>query len=88
VFGKDLNASIRNKLLHSLFPARARKNLAQITRVILHSKYRRTGLGTHLVREMLPLVGRLYVETVAVMARYNPFFEKAGMTRVAESRPD
>jgi len=27
------------------------------------------------------------VETVAVMARYNPFFEKAGMQRIAESTP-
>ena len=27
------------------------------------------------------------VETVAVMAKYNPFFEKAGMQRIAESKP-
>jgi len=64
------------------------RNLAQINRVILHPKYRSIGLGARLVRETLPLIGRPYVETVAVMARYNPFFEKAGMTRVAESSPD
>jgi hypothetical protein len=28
------------------------------------------------------------VETDAVMARYNPFFEKAGMQRIAESKPN
>jgi hypothetical protein len=28
------------------------------------------------------------VELVAVMARYNPFAEHAGMTRVGESHPD
>ncbi len=27
------------------------------------------------------------METLAVMARYNPFFEKAGMQKIAESKP-
>jgi len=27
------------------------------------------------------------VETIAVMAKYNPFFEKAGMTKIAETQP-
>ncbi|MCD6537013.1 hypothetical protein J7L18_00140 [Candidatus Bathyarchaeota archaeon] len=54
-----------------------------ISRVIIHPKYRSVGLGSRLVRETLPLVGRKYIETMAVMARYNPFFEKAGMTRIA-----
>lgn len=27
------------------------------------------------------------METMAVMTRYNPFFEKAGMTKVAEKLP-
>jgi hypothetical protein len=39
------------------------------------------------VRETLPLAGTLYVEAVAVMARYNPFFERAGMRKVAEQPP-
>jgi hypothetical protein len=30
----------------------------------------------------MPLTGFKYVETLAVMAKYNPFFEKAGMSRV------
>lgn len=31
---------------------------------------------------------RAFVETVAVMSKYNPFFEKAGMKRIAKSVPD
>lgn len=64
------------------------RDFATISRVILHPKYRSIGLGTRLVRETLPLVGRLYVETMAVMARYNPFFEKAGMRKIAEAHGD
>lgn len=59
--------------------------LATISRVILHPKYRSIGLGVRLVRETLPLAARPYVETIAVMARYNPFFEKAGMEKIIES---
>jgi len=63
------------------------RDFAWISRVVLHPKYRSIGLGAMLVRETLPLVRRRYVETIAVMARYNPFFEKAGMTKVAEGKP-
>ena len=58
-----------------------------INRVIIHPKYRTIGLGARLVRETLPLVGRRYVELVAVMAQYNPFAEKAGMRKIQESKP-
>jgi len=63
------------------------KSLATISRVILHPKYRSIGLGVKLVKETLPLVGRPYVETVAVMAQYNPFFEKAGMRKICSTQP-
>ena len=62
--------------------------LSTISRVVVHPKYRTIGLGAKLVRETLPLAGTPYVEMVAVMAKYNPFAEKAGMIKVAESRPD
>jgi hypothetical protein len=64
------------------------KALSLISRVIIHPKYRTIGLGAKLVRDTLPLCGKPYVETIAVMAKYNPFFEKAGMTKIAESKPD
>jgi len=63
------------------------RNFANISRVVLHPKYRTIRLGAQLVRETMPLVNLPYVETMAVMARYNPFFEKAGMTKVAERLP-
>jgi GNAT superfamily N-acetyltransferase len=63
------------------------RDWALIKRVIIHPKYRTTGLGARLVRETLPLVGRRYVELIAVMAQYNPFAEHAGMRKVQESKP-
>jgi len=64
------------------------RDVALISRVVVHPKYRTIGLGVKLVRETLPLAGKPYVETVAVMARYNPFFEHAGLTKISEGRPD
>ena len=55
------------------------ETLATISRIVLHPKYRSLGLGEKLVKETLPLDNRPYVETMAVIAKYNPFFEKAGM---------
>jgi len=63
------------------------ETLATISRVVLHPKYRSIGLGEKLVKETLPLVGRPYVETMAVMAKYSPFFEKAGMRMVMTRQP-
>ena len=63
------------------------KEMSSISRVVIHPKYRSIGLGAKLIAETLSQAGTPYVETVAVMAKYNPFFEKAGMQRVAESEP-
>jgi GNAT superfamily N-acetyltransferase len=63
------------------------RDVSVVSRVVVHPKYRGIGLGVKLVRETLALVGTPFVEAVAVMARFNPFFEKAGMVRVAESKP-
>lgn len=63
------------------------RDLSLISRVIIHPKYRTIGLGVKLVKETLPLAGKPYVETVAVMAKYNPFFERAGMEKIKESTP-
>jgi GNAT superfamily N-acetyltransferase len=56
-------------------------------RVVVHPKYRTIGLGQRLVRETLPKCGTPWIETTAVMARYNPFFEHAGMTRIHTTTP-
>jgi GNAT superfamily N-acetyltransferase len=53
--------------------------IARISRVVIHPKFRGIGLGAYIVRETLPKVNAKVVEVLAVMAKYNPFFEKAGM---------
>jgi len=62
------------------------KNFRRIARVVVAPKYRGVGLGVRLVKETMPLVGVPYIETLAVMAKYNPFFEKAGMKEVEYER--
>jgi ABC-type transport system involved in cytochrome c biogenesis ATPase subunit len=61
--------------------------LTRIARVVVRPKYRTIGAGVKLVRESLPRCGKSMVETLAVMAKYNPFFERAGMTKVQETAP-
>ena len=62
------------------------EEIARISRVVIHPKFRGIGLGEFLVKETLPKVNVKVVEVLAVMARYNPFFEKAGMLRVDYQR--
>ena len=63
------------------------EKLSIISRVVVHPKYRTIGLGAKLVKETLPLAGTPHVEMPAVMAKYNPFAEKAGMRKIAEQPP-
>ena len=58
--------------------------ITRLARIIIHPKFRGAGLAVKLVRETMPLTGKRVVETIAAMARYNPFFVKAGMTLVGE----
>ena len=60
---------------------------AIISRVIVHPKYRTIGLGSRIVRETLGMQGCDNVELIAVMARYNPFAERAGMRLVQVNEP-
>jgi hypothetical protein len=53
----------------------------------VHPKYRTIGLGVKLVQETLARAGTPYVEMPAVMAKYNPFGEKAGMQKIIEQPP-
>jgi ABC-type ATPase with predicted acetyltransferase domain len=63
------------------------EKLSIISRVVVHPKYRTIGLGAKLVKETLAKAGTPYVEMPAVMAKYNPFAEKAGMQKIAEQPP-
>ncbi|MCK4481613.1 GNAT family N-acetyltransferase [Candidatus Bathyarchaeota archaeon] len=58
------------------------EQLSTISRVVVHPKYRTIGLGHKLIRETLEKAGTPCVELIAVMSKYNPFAEKAGMTRI------
>lgn len=56
--------------------------------MIIHPKFRGIGLGAFLVRETMSRVDVRVIEALAVMAKYNPFFEKAGMIRVNYRRDE
>jgi ABC-type ATPase with predicted acetyltransferase domain len=58
------------------------------SRVIIHPKFRGIGLGEFLVKQTLALANAKVVEVLAVMARYNPFFERAGMIKVDYRREE
>jgi GNAT superfamily N-acetyltransferase len=73
----------RRFMLPKMAMAELNQKLSTINRVVIHPKYRTIGLGEKLIHETLPQVGTPYVELIAVMARYSPFAEKAGMQKVA-----
>jgi len=54
-----------------------------ISRIVIHPKYRGLGLSYHMIKFYLDnFADTKYVETLAVMSKYSPFFKKAGMTLV------
>jgi len=77
----------RRKILPKMSMKELNEKLSIISRVVVHPKYRTIGLGVKLVRETLAKAGTPYVEMPAVMAKYNPFAEKAGMQKIAEQPP-
>jgi ABC-type ATPase with predicted acetyltransferase domain len=77
----------RRQILPKMGISELNQKLSNIMRVVVHPKYRTIGLGQKLVRETLEKCGTPYVETTAVMAKYNPFFERAGMTKIQETPP-
>jgi ABC-type ATPase with predicted acetyltransferase domain len=77
----------RRLILPKMSMKELNEKLSIISRVVVHPKYRTIGLGSKLVRETLSLIGTPYVEMPAVMAKYNPFAEKAGMRKIAEQPP-
>jgi len=77
----------RRMVLPKMSMKELNEKLSVISRVVVHPKYRTVGLGVKLVKETLPLAGTPYVEMLAVMAKYNPFAEKAGMQKITEQPP-
>jgi GNAT superfamily N-acetyltransferase len=77
----------RLKVLPKMSVRDLNQKLSVIMRVVVHPKYRTIGLGQRLVRETLALAGTPYVETIAVMAKYNPFFQRVGMQKIMEQLP-
>ena len=64
------------------------EKVTRIARVVVHPKDRTIGAGVKLVHDSLLLCGKPYLGMIAVMARYNPFAERAGMKRICESKVD
>ena len=62
------------------------QNLSTVNRIVIHPKYRTIGLGEKIIRETLPQAGTTYVELIAVMAKYSPFAERAGMQKITEQK--
>lgn len=58
------------------------RDFITISRVVVLPRFRGIGIAKMLVRHTMPLVGKRYVESIAVMGRYNPFFIKAGMREI------
>ncbi len=77
----------RRRILPKMSITELNHKLSNIMRVVVHPKYRTIGLGQKLVRETLHKCGTPFAETTAVMAKYNPFFEKAGLTKIQQTTP-
>ena len=88
VYGYPPIACFGRKQVFPKMPIREmNKKLSVISRVVVHPKYRTIGLGSRLIRETLAHSGTPCVELIAVMAKYNPFAEKAGMQKIMEQPP-
>jgi len=100
IYGRTLARAIVGSRIAEEALARANTAAARIARVVVHPDFRGGGLGVlaakaavEWVRERrVPEMKREkhIVETIAAMARYNPFFERAGFKYVwdtASGRP-
>lgn len=86
-----LELALRNQATAGWFsrnPSRVNKHLRILRRLVIHPDVRGCGLGHHLVRNTMPLLGTRYVECLAAMGEFNPVFEKAGMKRIGQYEVD
>jgi hypothetical protein len=57
-----------------------------LQRVVLHPTYRGAGVAAAFVRRACELCPAAWIETLSAMGQVNPFFERAGFTRVGVIR--
>jgi ABC-type ATPase with predicted acetyltransferase domain len=100
IYGKKLARTIVGSRIAEEALARANTAAARIARVVVHPDFRGGGLGVLAARAAVEWIKerripemkreKHIVETIAAMARYNPFFERAGfkyMWDTASGRP-
>ncbi len=83
-----MGLELRNTALNNLFKgfdnktrlALINKNIECIARVIIEPRFRGLSLAQKLIKQTMPQRNRPVIESVAVMGKVNPFFQKAGMT--------
>jgi len=66
----------------SLALAALNRQLWLLSRVVLHPTYRGAGIGAAFVCEACKTCPVKWIETLSAIGRANPFFERAGFTRV------
>jgi ABC-type ATPase with predicted acetyltransferase domain len=64
------------------------RQLWVLSRVVLHPTYRGAGVGAAFVRQACVTCPIDWIETLSAMGHANPFFERAGFTRVGVIRKD
>jgi GNAT superfamily N-acetyltransferase len=64
------------------------RQLWLLSRVVLHPTYRGAGIAAAFVRRACETCPVPWIETLTAMGRINPFFERAGFTRVGIIRKD
>jgi GNAT superfamily N-acetyltransferase len=62
------------------------RQLWLLARVVLHPTYRGAGIAAAFVRRACQTCPVPWIETLTAMGRVNPFFERAGFTRVGVVR--
>lgn len=63
------------------------QQLVTLSRVVLHPTYRGAGLAAAFIRASCRSCRWPWIEALAEMGHINPFFERAGFTRVGITRP-
>ncbi|MBM4102622.1 MAG: hypothetical protein FJ263_01025 [Planctomycetes bacterium] len=83
------NLAVRNVITQNFFarPDKAagvsllNRHVRCISRVIVDPRWRNLGLASWLVRQTMPLLNVVMIESMALMGQFHPFLEKAGLRR-------